>query len=167
MTHDTNNYWEQLERLEKLIRAAEFKAGVIFSFHSLILGLFADRISNYQSLFLEDRIFLILAILWLLSVMISIFYCFKCFMPNMELKYSTNVFFFKDAAHEFDSPKSYSKELIKTCIDEDKMVSMLSEQIHAESVIIEKKFFNIKRAFQFFIISFVFMVFTLLYWIFA
>ena len=36
MSHDTNDYWEQLERLEKLIRASEFKAGVIFSIHSLI-----------------------------------------------------------------------------------------------------------------------------------
>lgn len=43
MAQDPNNYWEQLERLEKLIRASELKAGVIFSFHSLILGLFVDR----------------------------------------------------------------------------------------------------------------------------
>ena len=44
MRQDPNNYWEQLERLEKLIRASELKAGIIFSFHSLILGLFIDRI---------------------------------------------------------------------------------------------------------------------------
>ncbi len=35
MRQDPNNYWEQLERLEKLIRASELKAGIIFSFHSL------------------------------------------------------------------------------------------------------------------------------------
>ena len=34
MSQDSNNYWEQLERLEKLIRASELKAGVVFSFHS-------------------------------------------------------------------------------------------------------------------------------------
>ena len=39
---DPNNYWEQLERLEKLIRASELKAGVIFSFHGLILGVFFE-----------------------------------------------------------------------------------------------------------------------------
>ena len=48
MIHDPNNYWEQLERLEKLIRAAELKAGIIFSFHSLILGLFIDRLDLLQ-----------------------------------------------------------------------------------------------------------------------
>lgn len=30
---DPNNYWEQLERLEKLIRASELKVGVLFLFH--------------------------------------------------------------------------------------------------------------------------------------
>lgn len=166
MIHDTNNFWEQLERLEKLIRAAEFKAGVIFSFHSLILGVFADRLAKYENLFLEDKLFLALSILWLIAVMVSVYYCFRCFMPDMELKYDTNVFFFRDAAHEFPSSKEYAKELIKTCTEEEKMLTMLSEQIHAESVIIEKKFYNIKRAFQFFILSFIFMLFTVGYWIF-
>jgi len=41
---DPNNFWEQLERLEKLIRSSELKAGIIFSFHSLILGLFCRTI---------------------------------------------------------------------------------------------------------------------------
>ena len=48
---DTNNYWEQLERLEKLIRASELKAGVIYSYHSLILGLFLDRLNYFESVF--------------------------------------------------------------------------------------------------------------------
>ncbi|NVJ89570.1 MAG: hypothetical protein HWD82_09040 [Flavobacteriaceae bacterium] len=95
MIHDTNNYWEQLERLEKLIRAAEFKAGVIFSFHSLILGLFVERITNYQTLLAEDIIFLIATIIWFISVMISIGYCFRCFMPHMELQYEPNISFLK------------------------------------------------------------------------
>lgn len=164
MNQDTNNYWEQLERLEKLIRASEFKAGIIFSFHSLILGLFAEGINRYASLFLVDKLFLTLSILWLLSVIVSIYYCFRCFMPNMELKYDTNVFFFKDAAIKFDSPKEYADELIKTCTKEDEMVRKLSEQIHAESVIINKKFYNIVKAFQFFILSFIFMVIALIYW---
>ena len=49
LIHDPNNYWEQLERLEKLIRASELKAGVIFSFHSLVLGLFFDRFEELWS----------------------------------------------------------------------------------------------------------------------
>lgn len=64
MAQDTNNYWEQLERLEKLIKASELKAGVLFSFHSLILGLFVDRISNFERIFTENWVFIVFALLW-------------------------------------------------------------------------------------------------------
>ena len=47
-------------------------------------------------------------------------------MPDMELKYDTNVFFFKDAAHEFPDAKEYAKELIKTCTEEEKMLTLPS-----------------------------------------
>ena len=55
MAHDPNNYWEQLERLEKLIRASELKAGVIFSFHSLILGLFVVEVHTIQHWIVKFR----------------------------------------------------------------------------------------------------------------
>ena len=165
MTHDTNNYWEQLERLEKLIRASEFKAGVIFSFHSLILGLFLDRLEKFQYILQDSSLFLILAILWLVSVLISIYHCFKCFKPHMELKYDKNVFFFRDATYEFGTAQEYSKKLIDVCSTEDEMVAKLGEQIHAESVIITKKFNNVKHAILYFIVSFIFVVISLSYWI--
>ena len=70
---DTNNYWEQLERLEKLIRASELKAGIIFSFHSLILGLFLDRLDNFKHIFEESTLLMSFALCWILLVLVSIF----------------------------------------------------------------------------------------------
>lgn len=166
MIHDTNNYWEQLERLEKLIRASEFKAGIIFSFHSLILGFFADRIDNFQLILQESMFFLIILICWLLSLSISIYHCFRCFKPHMEIGYDKNVFFFRDAVFKFGSQKEYAKELVKVCSSEDEIVNKLSEQIHAESVIIEKKFYCVKRAIQYFILSFIFIAMGLSFVIF-
>lgn len=166
MTQDTNNYWEQLERLEKLIRASELKAGVIFSFHSLILGLYVDRIENFQELLTSNKLFLIFAILWLISVMISIYYCFRCFKPNMELKYDNNVFFFRNAARKFNSVKDYTKELTRICGSEKEIITLLSQQIHAESVIIDKKFLNVNKAILFFVISFLFLIIKMTFWVF-
>ena len=79
LEQDSNNYWEQLERMEKLIRAAEVKSGVIFSFHSLILGLFVDRMDYFQSVFEESYAFTVLTVIWISFVIVSIYYCFKCF----------------------------------------------------------------------------------------
>ena len=89
--HDPNNYWEQLERLEKLIRASELKAGVIFSFHSLVLGLFFDRFEQLEVFLNTSPVFIVLTFLWFTSVVLSVFYCFKCFKPQIELKYKKNV----------------------------------------------------------------------------
>ena len=83
----------------------------------------------------------------------------------MELEYNDNVFFFKDAVEKFGSKKEYAKKLVKVCADEDELVHMLAEQIHAESNIIDKKFYNVKMAIQFFKVSFGFLVIALCLWI--
>lgn len=167
MEQDTNNYWEQLERLEKLIRASELKAGILFSFHSLVLGLFVDRIQNFEHLFKQSIPFLVLAIFWALAVVVSIYYCFRCFQPSMQLKYRKNVFFFRDAAKEFKDVKDYVKEITRICENTEEVIVRLSEQIHAESVIIEEKFFNVKRAIQYFLLSFIFILCMVGIWIFT
>lgn len=158
---DPNNYWEQLERLEKLIRASELKAGVIFSFHSLILGLIADRLQTFKHYFEENVILLILASIWIIFVLISIFYCFKCFQPQMELKYKKNVFFFKDAVKKFENSEEYTKELMRICSSQDEMYELLSEQIHAESNIIDVKFRHVHNSIKFFGLSFLMLLIIL------
>ena len=155
---DPNNFWEQLERLEKLIRASELKAGVIFSFHSLILGLFADRLEHFSQIFQDNFLLIILGALWILSVLISIFFCFKCFRPRIELKYDDNVFFFRNAARNFGNIKEYTKKLIEVCGDDAKLYDQLSEQIHVESKIIDQKFQSVNKSIQYFAVSFVFIV---------
>jgi hypothetical protein len=162
---DPNNYWEQLERLEKLIRASEFKAGVIFSFHSLILGMFADRLDAFQPAFETNIWFTIFAFLWLLCVLISTFFCFKCFMPQMEMKYDDNVFFFLDAVKAFGSSEEYTKKLLEICGSEEELYTQLAQQIHAESKIIADKFSSVHKALRFFAMSFVFAMLSLIIWL--
>lgn len=162
---DSNNYWEQLERLEKLIKGSELKAGVVFSFHSLILGVFMDRIEYIGSLLKDSNILLAFVVLWLICVLISIFYCFKCFKPQMELKYQKNVFFFKDAVYAFGDPKEYSKKIIEVCSSDEELYEQLAEQIHAESKIIDQKFICVQRSISFFALSFIFVILFIVYWL--
>lgn len=165
MKQDSNNYWEQLERLEKLIRASELKAGIIFSFHSLILGLFVDRLSNFQEIFQESNVYLVLACLWILFVIISIFFCFKCFMPRIESKYDNNVFFFKNAAYAFGNMEEYTKQLMEVCVSKEELYKQLGQQIHIESIIIDKKFDSVRKSIKFFGISFIFVLLMLIFWL--
>jgi hypothetical protein len=165
MQQDPNNYWEQLERLEKLIRASELKAGVIFSFHSLVLGLFFDRLDYLESVFNESPIFIGLITLWLLFVVISIFFSIRCFIPQIELKYDKNVFFFRDAALKFGTIEEYTSKLISVCSDENELYKQLSEQIHIESKIIDEKFKNVRKAIKFLAASFMIIILLLGLWL--
>ena len=165
MVQDSNNYWEQLERLEKLIRASELKAGIIFSFHSLILGLFVDRLSYLQEIFKENIVYIILACLWIVSVLISIYFCFKCFKPRIESKYDKNVFFFKDAVYAFGNIEAYTKKLMAVCENEEEFFKQLSQQIHVESKIIDRKFDSVQKSIKFFGISFIIVIVILVFWL--
>ncbi|MDO1500586.1 DUF5706 domain-containing protein [Winogradskyella maritima] len=165
MRQDPNNYWEQLERLEKLIRASELKAGVVFSFHSLILGLFIDRLENFKDIFLGNAALMVLLSSWLISVLISIYFCFKCFQPQIEMKYKPNVFFFRNASRDFGSVEDYVKHLISICGSEQALYEQLAEQIHAESKIIDGKFKSVQKSIQFFALSFMFVILIIVTWL--
>ncbi len=164
MRQDPNNYWEQLERLEKLIRASELKAGIIFSFHSLIIGLFIDRIEQFQPIIQTSKVFVVIAFLWMACVLVSIYYCFKCFKPQIELKYEKNVFFFRDAVYAFGDVKAYSKRLMEICQGEE-IYEQLSQQIHIESKIIDQKFLCVHKSIKFFGLSFIFVIIALAFWL--
>ncbi len=165
MAQDPNNYWEQLERLEKLIRASELKAGVIFSFHSLILGLFIDRLNYFQEAFQENKLLLVLAGIWVVCVLVSIYFCFKCFMPRIETKLDKNVFFFKDATYAFGSMEDYTKKLMEVCDNRDEFYKMLSEQIFIESKIIDRKFSSVQMSIKFFGLSFIVVILMIVVWL--
>lgn len=163
--HDPNNYWEQLERLEKLIRASELKAGIIFSFHSLVLGLFFDRFELLEIMLQSSVLSIILTFLWFICVIISIYFCFKCFKPQIELKYDKNVFFFGDAVNAFGTAEEYTKKLMQVCASEEELFEQLGAQIHVESKIIAAKFRCVKNSMKFFGLSIAFVVMILGYWL--
>lgn len=162
---EPENYWEQMERLERLIRASELKAGIIFSFHSLVLGVFFDRMEHLSETFHNSRIFIILVIMWLLMVFVSVFYALQCFVPKMELKFDKNVFFFKDAVTAFGNVHEFSKKFMDTVADREKLFDQLGQQIFIESKIVETKFRSVKKAMKFMGISFIFVVLIMILWL--
>ncbi len=86
-------------------------------------------------------------------------------MPRIETKYDKNVFFFKNAAYDFGNMEEYTKKLMNVCINEDELFIQLSQQIHVESIIIDKKFKSVQRALKFFALSFIFVILIILFWL--
>jgi hypothetical protein len=162
---NTDNFWNQLERLETQIKGAEVKAGILFSFHSFIIGLFINKMELFSEIFKENVPLIILAICWIVLVVISVYYCFSCFVPRMELKYDDNVFFYKDAVKAYGNLENFKETIIEVCTNEEELHNQLSEQVHVESKIVNKKFESVKKSIKFFGFSLIFLVLMLVFWL--
>ncbi len=156
---DSGDYWKQLIRLEKLRRSSEVKTTVVFSFHSLILGLCADRMDYFKALLSDNILMLIFGILWISATLISIFYCFKVFKPIIiNANYDPNIFFFGDVASKFKDVDEYVKTAIDITGTDDKLFPQLAQQLHVESMIVAAKFKNVKKCIFYFMLSILFVI---------
>ncbi|WP_323756514.1 Pycsar system effector family protein [Roseivirga sp.] len=154
ITEDSTNYWEQLERLDRLIRAAEIKAGLIFSFHSLFIGVVIDKIANV-SLFMEGSLLYAgMVCLWFALVIVSLFFALRCFRPQMEMNFDTNAFFFIDANRNYGDVKGFRDAYRDINQDPDKLYGQLAEQIYVHSKIIDFKFATVQKSLKFLSLSF-------------
>lgn len=160
-----SNYWEQLERLDRLIRAAELKAGLIFSFHSLFLGIVIEKASEVTKFMDGSLSHSLLIIPWFLLVAVSLYFALSCFRPKLEMSFDTNAFFFMDANRHYGDEKQFSKAFREINQDPDELYGQLAEQIYVHCKITDHKFGTVQRSLKFLSYSFfwlIFLVFILL-----
>ena len=86
-------------------------------------------------------------------------------MPRIESKYDKNVFFFRDAVYAFGNMEEYTKQLMKVCNSKEDLFIQLSQQIHVESKIIDRKFDSVQKSIQFFASSFIFLILIFIFWL--
>ncbi len=161
-----DHYWGTLGYIVDMIRASEIKAGLILSFYGIILNLIFQSLSTVTSYIGNDIIFFMIAGMWVICTIISIFYSIKCFMPRIEASYEKNVFFFGDVIRAFGDIKSFSKTFYEISVDEDKIFDQLGQQIYINSKIANEKFKNVNSSLKFLALSLlVFIILTIYYFI--
>jgi hypothetical protein len=155
---DPVNYWEQIEQLDRLIRAAELKAGLIFSFHSLFIGIVLDKVDLVASFMEESLIYKGGIMFWFILVMVSLYFALKCFRPQMEMNFDKNAFFFMDANRAYGDIKAFRKSFREINQDPDELYGQLAEQIYINSKIIDYKFSTVQKSIKFLFASFVWLI---------
>lgn len=157
------NYWEQIERLDRLIKAAELKAGLIFSFHSLFVGIVIDQIDAVGVYMQDSYLHASMVVLWFILVLISLFHALNCFRPKMEMNFDKNAFFFLDANRGFGDVKGFRKAFRAINQDPDELYGQLAEQVYVHSKIIDYKFGTVQRAIKFLSFSFLWLIILLIF----
>lgn len=161
-----DHYWGTLSYITNMIKASEIKAGLILSFYGIILNLIFQSLSSVTDSISNDAIFYVIAGVWAMSTIISVYYSIRCFMPRIESKYERNVFFFGDVIKSFGDIKSFSKIFYEISIDEEKVFDQLGQQIYINSKIASEKFKNVNSSLRFLAIGLMlFIILTIYYFI--
>ena len=150
MRQDPKNDWEQLEHPEKLNSPSEFYSGVISSFPCLIIGFFFERLGEFPYVLLESTVFMGFAVIGFIAVLISVYYCFRYFRPQIEKIHNGFLFPYRDTDHAFPELDDYTVKIIEIFGRQEKFYRQLTVQFHAENKLIDKNMQSVHSTVDYF-----------------
>lgn len=148
-------YWETIEYIVGLNRSSEIKAGLIISFYGLLLGVILQMVTTLETSFRLSFFLIAVLVVFVFFVCRSIYFSFRCFLPQIETKFDKNMFFFHDVITHYGDIKSFSNRFLKLLEDDGELYSHLGQQIYVNSLIASKKFSDVNNSVRNLVYSFV------------
>jgi len=162
-----DHYWGSINYVLSLIRASEIKAGLILSFYGILLNFIFQNIGIVLTQAANNLPLYILLGLWSLCMVASIYFSIRCFMPRIESKYDSNIFFFGDVVSKFGTIKQFSKLFYKISLEEEELFDQLGQQIFIISKIAAFKFRHVNRSLKLLALGLVFLLLVAVYYLIA
>jgi|TARA_R110002051_G_scaffold116589_1_gene190146 hypothetical protein len=150
-----NVYWQGISYINGLNRSSEIKAGLIISFYGLLIGVVFKMATGLESNLHLNVLLSVTFMIFIFFVSRSIYFSFRCFMPQIETKFDPNMFFFHDVVTKYGSINEYSKKMMDLMDDEEQLYDQLGEQIFVNSLIASKKFTDVNRSVKNLVYSFI------------
>ena len=147
------NYWGTMNYFVGLIKSSELKAGLILSFYGIIFNFIYQNLDKAEDNFSSFGVIHVLAILWILSTIISMYYSVRSFIPRIEKNYDPNMFFFGDIISKYGDIKEYSQTFLDLSVDKTKLYEQLGEQIYINAKITSAKFKNVGKSLKYLAVS--------------
>ena len=148
-------YWETIRHISELNRTAELKAGLVMSFYGLVLGVIFEMAANMETNFQFNAVLIIVVLAYFLFVGRSIFYAFKCFLPQIETSFDKNMFFFYDVITHYGDIRSFSNKFHGLLENDQALYDQLGQQIYVHSLIASKKLGNVNKSVRNLVYSFI------------
>ncbi|EAZ81535.1 Pycsar system effector family protein [Algoriphagus machipongonensis] len=144
-----DNYWYLINYLRDLIKASEIKAGLVLSFYGLLINVFFQFSDHLIEVAVDDPFIYGFLAFWFLFSVTSIYYSFRCFMPQIEDKFDKSVFFFGDIIHSYGKIKEYVKVLEQVSVKKGPLLEQLGEQVYINAKITAAKFKNVNQSIRY------------------
>jgi hypothetical protein len=144
-----DHYWGSINYVFSLIKASEIKAGLILSFYGILLNVIYGNLE--MVLQKDDNSWLLYALIifWVISIIVSVFYSIRCFIPKIEDTYDPNIFFFGDIISKFGTIREFSQTFYNISLTEEELFDHLGQQIFINSKISAYKFKCVNYAIRF------------------
>lgn len=148
-------YWETISYINGLNRSSEIKAGLIISFYGLFLGVVLQIVTGIDTSFRISALLFAILVVFAFFVGRSIYYSFRCFLPQIETKFEKNMFFFQDVISHYGDISAFSRKFQELLEDEKSLYNQLGEQIYVNSLIADKKFCDVNKSIRNLVYSFI------------
>ncbi len=152
------NYWEILKYNHDMIRFSEVKAGLVISILGVLFSLMFQSIEKIQGYLHESILVQIMAAIFIIVTVISVFYSFRCFIPRFENKNPTSMIFFGDIVSDFPHFNDYHKFAEDNLMNDAEFSLQLAEQIHTNASIATRKFKLVTKSIRYLLMSVVCLV---------
>lgn len=148
-------YWETISYINGLNRSSEIKAGLIISFYGLLLGVVLQIVTSIETSFKLSAFLIVVLLIFTFFVCRSIYYSFRCFLPQIETKFDQNMFFFHDVITKYGDIHKFAERFHELLEDDQRLYAQLGEQIYVNSLIADKKFSDVNNSVRNLVYSFV------------
>lgn len=162
------NYWRMFDVNLAWIRQSDTKAYTVFTIYGISISLVFSNVDVIATLVEKSQVVQFLALLYLTSSVIAIYFGFRCIQPSLKLKFPTSVIFFGSVSRTFSSPDEYFEKSRYIVRDPESMERELCNQIYINSIIAREKFDDINKSIKAFLVSLLTLIMIVLtYFIYA
>lgn len=152
------NYWRIFDVNLAWIRQSDTKAYTVFTIYGISVSVVFSNVGTIRNLLDGNTLVTILAMIYLITSLIAIFFGFRCIQPALKLKFPSSVVFFGSISRTFESPESYHTKSQEIVSDPEKMKIELCNQIYINSIIARGKFDDITKSISAFLLSLIVLI---------
>jgi hypothetical protein len=152
------NYWRIFDVNLAWIRQSDTKAYTVFTIYGISISLVFSNVDKIKPLFDGNYLVMAIALAYLGSSIVAMFFGFRCIQPALKLKFPPSVIFFGSISRTYSSPEEYFQKSKSVVEDNEAMMRELCNQIYINSIIARGKFDDISKSISAFLTSLICLV---------
>lgn len=158
----SDKYWNILQYNVEWLKFSETKASILLTVYGIIITIIYTNSTDVFEAVKGNTFIGTMSIIVSILSLISIYFAFNCINPRLTNLNPNSIIYFGHIKEKYNSFEDYFKATEGILDNESDFSKQIAEQIHVNSTIAWKKYFNVTWSIRFFIISIIVLLVTIL-----